>query len=135
MEKGLILVAGSQLQLEFLLQDLGRQQRDTLSASWPGPATWLVPHRGRVPVEVYGEHATVALRVTDHRGMRALCNAFGGPLVSTSANPATAQPARALFQVRRYFNDQLDFILPGALGGANRPSVIRDLASGKILRA
>ena len=47
-EKGLILVAASMSQLAFLLRDLPTEQRDTLAASWPGPSTWLVPHRGRV---------------------------------------------------------------------------------------
>lgn len=133
--KGLILVAASMSQLGYLLADLPREQRDQLAASWPGPATWLVPHRNRVPPWVHGEHDTVAVRVTDHPGLRALCLAWGGPLVSTSANPAGCQPPRQAFQVRRYFGDQLDYLLPGAVGDSRRPSVIRDLASGRTIRA
>jgi L-threonylcarbamoyladenylate synthase len=40
----------------------------------------------------------------------------------------------AAFQVRRFFGEQLDGLLPGAVGGSRRPSVIRDLASGNIIR-
>ena len=135
LRKGLILVAAGQSQLEFLLHDLPHQQRQQLSASWPGPATWLVPHRGRVPPWVHGEHDTVAVRVSGHPVLRALCSAWGGPLVSSSANRSGAQPPRAAFQVSRYFDLRLDYIMPGAVGTSARPSVIRDLASGQIIRA
>jgi L-threonylcarbamoyladenylate synthase len=55
--------------------------------------------------------------------------------VSTSANPTGARPAREVFQVRRYFGDSLDYLLPGRVGAAGRPTSIRDLASGHIIRA
>lgn len=134
-EKGLILVAASESQLAFLLGDLPGDQRSRLSESWPGPNTWLVPHRGRVQPWVHGDFDTVAVRVSDHPVVQSLCRAWGGPLVSTSANPAGSQPPKAGFQVRRYFADQLDDILPGHVGEASRPSRIRDLATGALLRA
>ena len=133
-EKGLILVAASQAQLGFLLADLPEDQRARLEDSWPGPNTWLVPHRGRVEPWIHGEHNTVAVRVSAHPVVRALCQAWGGPLVSTSANPAGSQPPRAAFQVRRYFGETLDYVLPGHVGGADRPSQIRDLATDTLLR-
>jgi L-threonylcarbamoyladenylate synthase len=133
-DKGVILVAADMDQLEFLLHDLPHVQRTRLSLSWPGPNTWLVPHHRRVPPWVHGDHPTVAVRVTGHPGMAALCRAFGAPLVSTSANRAGCRPPIAGFQVRRYFGDQLDGIAPGAVGGNPRPSVIRDLATERVIR-
>lgn len=133
--KGLILVAATQEQFGLLLAGLPREQQQELSASWPGPATWLVPHCGRVPPWIHGEHDTVAVRVSDHPVVRALCLAWGGPLVSTSANPAGALAALQSFQVRRYFGEELDCLLPGAVGGSGRPTGIRDLASGQIIRS
>ncbi len=135
MEKGLILVAASESQIGFLLSDLDPDQRARLSASWPGPNTWLVPHRRRVQPWIHGEHETVAVRVSAHPVVQALCRAWGGPLVSTSANPAGARPPVAAFQVRRFFGDRLDGMLPGAVGGSDRPSTIRDLASNRVIRA
>ena len=132
--KGLILVAASEQQLEFLLGSCARAQRQALAATWPGPATWLVPHAGRVPVWIHGAHDTVAVRVSDHPVVSALCSAWGGPLVSTSANPAGRRPPLMAYQVKRYFGDQLDYLLPGAVGHADRPTQIRDLASGQIIR-
>lgn len=133
--KGLILVAASESQLGFLLHDLPEEQRERLSRSWPGPSTWLVPHRNRLQPWIYGEHDTVAVRVSNHPVVQQLCRAWGGPLVSTSANPAGAQPPRMAYGVQRYFGHELDEILPGHVGEQSRPSQIRDLASGKILRS
>ena len=133
--KGLILVAASESQLGFLLQGLSSDERATLSDSWPGPATWLVPHRQRVPTWIRGEHDTVAVRVSAHPVVSALCRAWGGPLVSTSANPGGARPARSLFQVRVYFGITLDGLVPGSLGDQSRPTGIRNLATGEIIRA
>ena len=133
--KGLILVVDAVCQLNWLLQGLPASQRARLELSWPGPTTWLIPHRDRVPPWVHGEHDTVAVRVSAHPVVRALCNCWGGAMVSSSANPAGAQPALQAFQVRRYFGERLDYIVPGACGGADRPSVIKHLASDEIVRA
>jgi L-threonylcarbamoyladenylate synthase len=132
--KGLILVASSAKQLDFLLSGLSAMQRQTLTDSWPGPATWLVPHKGLVPAWICGKHHTVAVRVSAHPVVSALCSVWGGPLVSTSANTAGARPAREAYQVRRYFGDGVDYLLPGSVDAAGRPTVIRDLLSGQIIR-
>ena len=85
-DKGLILAAANAQQLEFLLDGLPDDIRKKLSLSWPGPNTWLVPHHGRVPDWVSGQFDTVAVRVSEHPVLRELCRAWGGPLVSTSAD-------------------------------------------------
>lgn len=133
-DKGLILVAASESQFAFLLADLEPRQRDRLTASWPGPNTWLVPHGGRVQPWISGAHDSVAVRVSDHPVVQALCRAWGGPLVSSSANPAGARAPVTGFQVRRYFGQRLDAMLPGAVGDRRRPSSIRDLATGRLIR-
>lgn len=133
--KGLILVAADSGQLEWLLHDLEPELRQQLADTWPGPHTWLVPHRGRVPAWIHGNFATVAVRVSAHPVMAALCAAWGGPLVSSSANRAGCRAPREQFQVRRYFGDRLDAVVPGPVGACPRPSTIRDLTTGAVIRA
>ncbi len=132
--KGLILIAATIEQCEPFLGALTPVQRDLLDQSWPGPHTWVIPHGGTLPAWVTGYKPSVALRVSAHPGVVALCRAFGGPLISTSANPAGRPPARTRLQVRHYFADRLDYILPGRLGGQVGPTPIRDLVSGERLR-
>ena len=132
--KGLILIAADIADFEPCLRHLDEQQRQTLEQSWPGPITWLVPNNGFAPDWVTGEFTTVALRVTDHPLAAGLCRVWGGPLVSTSANPGGLPPAKNATRVRVYFGADLDAITPGAVGRHPRPSEIRDLSSGKVLR-
>lgn len=132
-EKGLILVASSIEQFDFLLGDLPAGQQAKLRLSWPGPNTWLVPHHNRLPSWITGQHPTVALRVSAHPIINQLC-AQVGPLVSTSANPAGRPAARSQLRVIQYFGDQLDAIVPGSLGQQLNPSIIRDLQTDTVIR-
>lgn len=134
-EKGMILVASSIQQVRFLLDPLPVELQREAERHWPGPVTCLLPdvHK-QVPDWVRGHHSAIAVRVSDHPVVRALCEAAGRPLVSTSCNPAGREPARHSWQVRRYFGDRLDWIVPGALGGNRKPSRIIDIVSGKQLR-
>ncbi len=134
MDKGLILLAARETQLAPWLEPLPAAQRRQLAETWPGPVTWLVPNRELAPEWVTGRFETLALRVTDHPVAAALSLAYGGPIVSTSANPAGLAPARNALTVRRYFGSALDDITPGRVGQRREPSVIRDLATGRVLR-
>lgn len=132
-EKGLILVAARMEQFDFLLDGLPDAWLQRLAQSWPGPNTWLVPHQGLLPEWISGRHDSVALRVSDHPLVAALCERVG-PLVSTSANPAGRPSARSRLRVEQYFHGELDALLGGALGGRRNPSLIRDLRSGEVVR-
>ncbi|MCR6653090.1 MAG: Sua5/YciO/YrdC/YwlC family protein [Cellvibrionaceae bacterium] len=131
--KGLILVAAAAEQFEFILRHLEPAQKAVLVATWPGPNTWLVPHNGEVPYWICGDHSTVALRVSAHPVVRALCER-AGPLVSTSANPQGLPPARSSLKARSYFGDQVMYA-PGQVNRNAKPSTIRDLATGALVRA
>lgn len=135
-DKGLILVASDISQLAPLLRPLRDSQLYTLADSWPGPITWLVIDAEQmIPSWIKGQYQTVALRVSAHPVVQGLCRAYGGPIVSTSANPQGCQPATSQWQVRRYFGNQLDAIAPGVVGAKGKPTEIRDLATGDVVRA
>ena len=132
---GLILIAATINQLQPFLKNINPEQRQQLLESWPGPNTWLIPDNGLAPDWITGGRNTLAMRVTDHPLASALCQAVGGPIVSTSANPHGLLPARSALKVRNYFGRALDDVLPGRVGIAVNPSTIRDLLSGHVIRA
>jgi len=131
---GLILIADRFEHCEPFIGPLGPGQLDRALSSWPGPVTWLFPRGQGVPDWLAGVHQTIALRVTAHPVCRSLCAEFGAAIVSTSANPSEAEPARTPERVEEYFGQALCGIVAGALGDSQRPSEIRDLASGRIIR-
>lgn len=132
--KGLILAAASLQQLlPYLSPDLTEQERQQLL---PGAVatTWLVPFNlATVPHWIHGKHDVLAVRISAHPLVQQLCTAAGMPLVSTSANPQGLDAARNAADVRRYFGDKF-LICTGECGGATRPSVIKNLKTGEILR-
>lgn len=132
--KGLILIASSFDQLIDYIVPLDDGLMEPVLASWPGANTWILPARPWVPHWVRGQHDSLAVRVTDHPVAATLCTAVDSPLVSTSANISRRPPARSALRVRHQFGDDIDFIVPGALGQLKNPTPIRDARSGKALR-
>ncbi|NHO85729.1 tRNA threonylcarbamoyladenosine biosynthesis protein RimN [Pseudoteredinibacter isoporae] len=133
--KGLILVAADIEQFEPFLAGISPTQLEQLNATWPGPNTWLVPVNGYCPKWISGRFDSVALRVSAHPVVAGLCKAFGGPIVSTSANPQGLPPALNTMQAERYFHGCLDGLAPGLVNTQANPSTIRDLSSGELIRA
>ena len=133
-EKGLILIAGALAQFDGLLdwQALPNDRAEAMFATWPGPHTWIVPTTGRVPHWITGAHDGVAARVSAHPQVIALCEAFGGPLVSTSANPSGAAPPKSLDAFDARLRERIDGIVDGHTGGLERPTPIRDARSGAV---
>ena len=132
--KGLILVAASVEQLLPFVEFPDATTRRQVLATWPGPVTWLLPARRGISPWLTGAHATLAVRVSAHPVVQALCR-YTGPLVSTSANRAGAQPARNAAQVRAGLGRSLDYVLAGRIGDSRRPTAIRDAISGALIRA
>lgn len=133
--KGLILIAADVRQFAPWLEGLTPDQRATLADSWPDALTWLVPDNGHAPRWLTGHHASTALRVPAHPLARELARAFGGPIVSTSANPQGRLAATTQLRARIYFGNRVDCYLAGDVLHPNQPSEIRDLVSGRIVRA
>jgi L-threonylcarbamoyladenylate synthase len=131
---GLVLIASKFSQLQRWVADVDGDLLDRAMQSWPGPVTWLFPRAADVPDYVAGDHDTIAVRITAHEPSRLLCETFGSALVSTSANHTAGRPARSVQEVEQSFGHYLAGILAGPLGGAEKPSEIRDLISGKIFR-
>ena len=129
-----MLIANDFSQLQPWIACTDKLLLDKAMQTWPGPVTWLFPRAADVPDFITGAHDTVAVRITAHAPSRDLCKAFGAALISSSANLTAASPARSASEVEDYFGHDIAGILAGPLGGAEKPSQIRDLASGKILR-
>jgi L-threonylcarbamoyladenylate synthase len=75
----------------------------------------------------------VAVRVSSHPIVTAICEAFGGVIVSTSANPAGLDSARSADEVMQYFGQTVPCTI-GEVGNATRPSTIKDAVTGMVIR-
>lgn len=132
--KGVILVAANADQLRPYIGHLSDVDWHKLRTPADKPITWVVPTGAAAPDWITGGRPSIAVRVSAHPVVAGLCLAFGGPLVSTSANPGGLPPATTALRVHRYFGDRLAAIAPGTVGSARKPSEIRDIHSGEVLR-
>ncbi|WP_321277415.1 L-threonylcarbamoyladenylate synthase [Thiomicrorhabdus indica] len=132
-EKGVILAAASIEQIEDLVRICGESWEQQVRDSWPGPVTWVLPVRQSMPKWVTGGRETLAVRVSSHPTVKALCEAFNGPIVSTSANPSGKEPARSYAEVKNYFGNRFDCI-DAPLGELSEPTQIWDAQTRKRLR-
>ncbi|OOF51513.1 tRNA threonylcarbamoyladenosine biosynthesis protein RimN [Rodentibacter genomosp. 1] len=134
-EKGLILIAPS---LTFLqpfidLSEVTETQMARLTARYDRPITWVVPAKQDISLFLTGKFNTIAVRLSDHLAVKALCEATGFALTSTSANLTGQSPCRTATEVRSQFGEDFP-VLDLAVGKAKNPSEIRDLMTNQLFR-
>jgi L-threonylcarbamoyladenylate synthase len=133
LSKGLILIAASFDQLIPFISHLPEEQMQAVLESWPGPNTWLLPTAKSTPRWLTGGRDSIAVRVTAHPLAAGLCRAFGGAIVSTSANLSGYSPAKTALEVRLRCPGS-DAILHGNIGDNAQPTTIRNALSGEVIR-
>ena len=136
LDKGLILVAASldPLRPWLDLSALPAPRLAAVLATWPGPNTWVIPAAASAPAWITGGRGGIAVRVSGHPVVVALCQAFGGPLVSTSANFAGKPPAYSRPELDPQLLAAIDAVVAGDTGGLAPPTPIRVAMDGRVLR-
>jgi len=133
-DKGLIIIASKQSQLDKYIGRLDDEAQTRLDASWPGPVTWIVPAKPDLSPLLTGHRPTLAVRVSAHPIVRELCDALGHGLISTSANRSGEKALLTASTVRKQFGNALDEVVDGATGGRESPTPIFDALTLKQLR-
>ena len=132
MEAKKFLVIAANLSQVQEVADIEVPLQAEILESWPGAVTWVLPLCSQAPTWLASEEGEVAIRMTGHKQATQLCE-LSGP-VSTSANRAGKVPAKTLHRARTYFGQEVDFYLPGKLGGSVRPSKIIHGINGNTIR-
>ncbi len=94
---------------------------------WPGPLTLVLPARPEIPAVVRAGGPTVAVRVPDHPVARALIEAVGTPLATTSANRSGAPEALTAHEVIEQLGDGVTWVIDGGRSPGGIPSTVIDL--------
>jgi L-threonylcarbamoyladenylate synthase len=93
-----LIVHVSNLDQARSIAELGPRSIDLANAHWPGPLTLVAPLKPGTSIAslVTAGLPTIAVRVPEHRAIRALLDAVGGPLAAPSANASgSISPTRA----------------------------------------
>lgn len=132
--KGLVLIASHVQQVLPLIVPQQRFDLARALKTWPGHATWVFPKSKLTPAWVSGDHGTVAVRVSQHPAVKALCDQLGQALVSTSANISGQGTASNCQELKTIWQADVDYYLDLPLGDNKCPSSIRLANSGSVLR-
>jgi len=133
-EKGLILLASDLSQLSPYLCPIDPNILKKIKASWPGPTTWILPTPQETSPLIRGNFESIAVRISAHPIVQELCTQCQSPIISTSANISGQPMSYTTQDVKKHFNNDLDYILDGALGDSKKPSIIKDALSDQIIR-
>lgn len=109
----LILHIAGPERVEDLVSACPTQVYTLIEHFWPGPLTLVLPKSHRVPDQVTGQQATVAIRMPSHDLALELLRQLPYPLAAPSANPFTRISPTTAHQVAEYFPEQLEMVLDG----------------------
>jgi L-threonylcarbamoyladenylate synthase len=116
-----VLVEGGQM-LARLCDEVPPRALALMRRHWPGALSIALPARAGLPAALVSD-GCVAVRQSSHPIARALCARFGGPLTTTSANPAGAPPATSAAAVREAFGGACQ-VLDGGVTPGGAPSTL-----------
>ena len=131
--KTFLMVASSIDQLTDLI-DISTLSRQVTS-SWPGHTTWLIKAKENVPYWLQDEQTNkVGIRISNHPLVRELCNKFGKPIISTSANISGKEEIKNQQEFMKIFSSDINYLVDGDLGDYDKASMIIDMQTNKKIR-
>jgi len=135
-DKGLILLAASYTQLLPYLDDsaISQDQRFSVLSRWPDALTQVLPANSNISSLLCGVFDSIAVRITNHPDVVALCKLTNKAIVSTSANLSGQPPATTWQQVEQQLGDKVDFIIKADTLGFLKPTSIINGLTGAIIR-
>jgi tRNA threonylcarbamoyl adenosine modification protein (Sua5/YciO/YrdC/YwlC family) len=99
----------------------------------PGPYTFILPATREVPKRLqHPKRRTIGLRVPDHAIVRAMLDALGEPIMSsTLLLPGDDIPMTDAQEIEERIGSQIDLIIDGG-PTCIEPSTVLDLSSGSV---
>ncbi|NYT52246.1 MAG: Sua5/YciO/YrdC/YwlC family protein [Candidatus Vesicomyosocius endoextente] len=128
--KGLILLASDVYYFKDYVKDTSLLINVTTDTQ---PTTYLLKANGVTSQLLTGDFDTIALRVTHNQLITNLCRLTHSALVSSSANIASKCNARSMLDLKVFFSNKLDFIIPPKTYNTQASKII-NLQTGEKIR-
>jgi len=99
----------------------------------PGPYTFILPATREVPKRLQNpKRRTIGLRVPDHRIVRAILDALGEPIMSSTLQlPGDDFPLNDVYEIQDRLGTQIEMIVDGGPTGIE-PTTVIDLSGGSV---
>ena len=120
------LVAASREALERLCGPIDARSAVLADRFWPGSLSLVIEAPATIAPEVHGGAGTIAVRVPSHPLARALAEAAGGLVTSTSANRSGEPAAVDVASLGSWRDDPRVYVIDGGPTAGGAPSTIVD---------
>jgi tRNA threonylcarbamoyl adenosine modification protein (Sua5/YciO/YrdC/YwlC family) len=103
-----------------------------MKKAFPGPYTFILEANGKVPKLLKQNRKTVGIRIPDNAICKAIVNALGNPLISTSLHDSSDDILEYFSDpevIHRQYEDLVDLVVDGGFGNIY-PSTVIDCNSG-----
>jgi L-threonylcarbamoyladenylate synthase len=111
--------------------EMGGNELTALVAMLPGPYTFLLKAKRRLPVS---NESKLGVRVPEHVFMRTVSKQLGIPIVTTSANVSGGKPPVSLKDVPLQVRGAAGAVIDGGRCKYAQGSTVIDLVERKVLR-
>ncbi len=129
--KPVLLIMADSRQMDGLVAHVPEDAARCIQAFWPGPLSLLLPAAPGLPERLTNGNGLVCVRCPDHDTARRLCQQWGGPLTSTSANLSGQPPAQNADEAAL---PGVALIIDEGMLKSQAPSTVFDPESQRILR-
>ncbi len=128
--KGLILLASDVRYFIDYVKDASLLGNITMDSQ---PTTYLLKANKQASKLLTGGFDTIALRLTNNQLITNLCVATNNALVSSSANITNKRSATSILDLKKFFSNKLDFIIPPKTYNTQASKII-NLQTGEKIR-
>jgi tRNA threonylcarbamoyl adenosine modification protein (Sua5/YciO/YrdC/YwlC family) len=129
------LLCSSLSQLSEYVRPMDRNLFSLLKNSLPGPFTFIMDANNNVPRNYQNQNKTIGLRVPDNNILRAIIDAVGTPLISTSVRLINEEQEKEYLTDPELIHDLLGnrvfMVVDGGIGDAE-PSTVVDCSGGNL---
>ncbi|HOJ32492.1 MAG TPA: L-threonylcarbamoyladenylate synthase [Candidatus Hydrogenedentes bacterium] len=126
-----LVIVYDKTELEKICVDISERAERCIERFWPGPLSLLLPRHPKLPEMLTAGMQKICVRCPSSDIARALCECFGGPITSTSANRSGEPPAVRLNQVSHL---SVDLGVDAGQLPNSPPSTIFDPDTGQVIR-
>lgn len=130
--KPVLLIVADAAQLAGVTVAVSPEAEACIRAFWPGPLSLLLPKAAWLAPGVTAGAAKVCVRETSSVIARALCEAVGHAITSTSANRSGGEPARSLEEIDM---PGIAIGIDGVALSPSPPSTVFDPDERRVIRA
>ncbi len=130
--KPLIVLISSLSDLEKFKIKLSKEEKKILASIWPGKVSVILGCKDNKFKYLHRGTKSIAFRMVGPRNpnlFKLLKNV--GPLVAPSANIQGGQPAKNIWEAKKYFGDRVDIYVCGHTR-VSKPSTLLKIKNGKI---